>query len=109
MKTIAFVCCTLFTNIMLHCSEQQKQLDLIKQIDYKKIEQTLSDNYCAYARKHLEEYKTTDYTPQKMFEISHMNQFMTGQRHATFPYNAIRDEQDNSLIRIAVKKIDLPV
>lgn len=109
MKTIAFVCYTLFITVMLHCSEQQKQSDLIKQIDYKKIEQTLSDNYIAYARKHLEEYKTIDYTPQKMGDIAHMNTFITGQQYGCFPYNAIRDEQGNNFIRIAVKKVDLAV
>lgn len=109
MKNKALLYCILFTNIALFCSEQKNELDLIKQIDYKKIEQTLHENYITYACKCLEEYKTTDYTPEKMWEIGRKQKFMTGAKYPSLPYNAIRDKDGNNFIRIAVNKMDLPI
>lgn len=109
MKHITLLYCALFTGTILYGSEQQKQLELIKQIDCTKIAKTLNDNYIAYARKHLEKYKTTNYTVQEMCNIGRKNQFMTGEQYGGFPYNAIRDEQGNSFIRIAVNKMDLTI
>lgn len=109
MKYILLLCCTFFANNSLYSSEQEKQLDLIKKIDYKKIEKTLLDDYLAYAHKKLEDYQTTDYTPKKMWDIGRMNQLMTGNQYGSFPYNAIRDEQNNNFIKTAVKKMDLAI
>lgn len=107
MKNKILLFYAIFTSITLHCCEQQNQLNYINQINCRKIEQTLSDNYITYARKCLEEYKITDYTPQKMSDIISMGHYITG--HSYFPYNCIRDENGDSFIRIAVNKLDLPM
>lgn len=106
MKKLSLLCYALFTSIALQCSEQAKQLELIKKIDYKKIETQLQNDYITYLGKQLEVYKTTDFTPQQMCNVCNMSTFMTGTWH--FPYNAVRDEQGNSFIRVAVQKMDLP-
>jgi hypothetical protein len=107
MKNKVLLLYAIFTNIALHGSEQQNQLNYINQINCRKIEQTLSDNYITYARKCLEEYKTANYTPQNMSNIISMGHYITG--HSYFPYNCIRDENGDSFIRIAVNKLDLPM
>jgi predicted nucleic acid-binding protein len=109
MKHTLLLCCAFFASISLQCSEQEKQLELIKKIDYKKIEKTLSDDYFTYAREELENYKNTEYTPQKMGHVSNMNRVITGNQYASLPYNEIRDEQGNSFIRVAVAKMDQPI
>src|SRR6266404_9872726 len=107
MKNLSLFCCVLFTGITLYSGEQAKQLELIKSIDCKRIETTLYDDYKSYLQKQLENYKTTDYTPETMRNLRTMSSFMTGCQYGNFPYNVIRDEQGNSFIRIAVKKMDL--
>jgi hypothetical protein len=44
-----------------------------------------------------------------MDDLHRMNQFITGAGFGGVPCTKIRDEQDNNLIRIAVKKLDLPI
>ena len=118
MKNKALLLCALFS-IPLHCSEQQsstitpqcskqqKQINLIKQINYRKIEQTLHDNYITYACGELEKYKNGNYTLKNIQTMVSMSEYMTGYRD--FFYNTIRDTHGDSFIRIAVKKMDLPV
>lgn len=106
MKNMQFFSCLLFIAMTMHCMEPENSL--WKKIDCNAIENSLNTDYNNYLKNRLEEYKKTDFTPQNVSCLTKVGTLITGNPLVDFPYYDIRDEQGNTFIKVAVKKMDLP-
>lgn len=103
MKKILLIPYILFTITTL----QGMNLDLIKSIDYKSIEESLKNDYQEHLKSFLEEYKQTDCTPENIDNILTMSSSMTGHKNLDY-IHFVKDDQQNTFLKIAIQKTDLP-
>jgi hypothetical protein len=103
MKKTILIASTLFTIITLQCMN----LNLIESIDYESIEASLKNDYQEHIKSFLEEYKQTDCSPDNIDNILTMSSSMTGHKNLEF-IHFVKDDQQNSFLKIAIQKEDLP-
>ena len=108
MKNIQILSSLLFASITTHCMEDNKKINPWQNIDYKKIETSFRNDYKNYLKEHLEDYKTHDFTPQKMDYILSMGNLMTGY-NCVADLHCTKDQEQSGFLQHAIKKIDLPV
>lgn len=112
MKHTSLFSIACLTSMMLHASEENKQIQFWHHdSSYNAVSQALLTDYEQYVKNRLTEYKKTDFTVQDMNAIKEMCTTFTGNPTAfkrVICANG-KDEEDNTFTHIAIKKVDTEI
>lgn len=120
MKSIQLLSYLLFTSLTLHGMEQNNQTtphnkhhEFWENINYKKMEKNLENDYKYYLVNRLKEYNKVDFTIQDIKHLYDMHTIMTANKNpailSNYLQNDVFDDKKNSFLHSAIQKKDLVV